>query len=257
MPANPSTQYLTEDNLLARQRLWASSPRDHDFPFHEWVVGLAGIGATDRVIEVGCGNGAYLARVPNALGIDLSLGMLAAARRQTASPLVNGDAESLPFADGAFDVVLAPHMLYHVPDREAAAREMRRVLREGGVCVAATNGEGNHRQMTEMLMDVVGHGWRWNRPSDFAFSMENGAAQLRAGFDSVETIYADSSTFHVRDADLYAGYVASIADHYEDEVSAWIAWSDVVAECRRRAAEIIDRDGALDISTSVGAFICR
>jgi len=34
--------------------------------------------------------------------------------------------------------VLAVHMLYHVPDREAAARELRRVLAPEGVCVAVT-----------------------------------------------------------------------------------------------------------------------
>jgi ubiquinone/menaquinone biosynthesis C-methylase UbiE len=33
--------------------------------------------------------------------------------------LVNADATRLPFGDAAFDVVLAPHMLYHVPDRTA------------------------------------------------------------------------------------------------------------------------------------------
>jgi hypothetical protein len=36
---------------------------------------------------------------------------------------------ALPLADGVADVTLGPHMLYHVPDRMAAAREFRRVTR--------------------------------------------------------------------------------------------------------------------------------
>jgi ubiquinone/menaquinone biosynthesis C-methylase UbiE len=258
VPAKPSTQYVTEDNLLARQRLWGESTRDRDFDFHAWVLGLAGIGPSDRVLEVGCGNGAYLRRVPQAVGMDLSTGMLDAARRHAGTTLlVNGDAQAIPFADGRFDVVLAPHMLYHVPDRRQAARELRRVLRDGGVCVAATNGSGNQLEMRAMVIDVVGNGWTWNRPSDAEFSMENGAEQLAAGFDSIETIYAEGSTFHVTDPDLFAAYIASIRDHYEDEVSGWISWSDVVEECRRRCAEIVERDGYMAISTSFGAFVCR
>ena len=256
MPANPPTQYATEDNLLARQRLWGQSPRDRDFDFHGWVIALAEITGDDRVLDVGCGNGAYQRRL-SGVGMDLSTGMLSAARTHTSNPLVCGDAQRIPFADAAFDVVLAPHMLYHVPDRTAAAHEMRRVLRYGGVCVVATNGRGNHAQMTALVADVVGHGWTWRRPSDFDFSMENGADQLRAGFEYVETIYADGSTFHVKDADLFAAYLASIADHYEDEVSEWMTWDQVVAECRLRVAEIIERDGHFPISTSIGAFVCH
>jgi len=242
---------------LARQTLWARSPKDRPFDFHGWVLELAGVSPGDRVLEVGCGNGAYLRRVPAAIGMDLSMGMLAASRANGAGALACGDAQRIPFADGAFDVVLAPHMLYHVPDRRMAARELRRVLRDGGVCVAATNGQENHAQMTALVADIVGHGWSWRRPSDLEFSMENGAEQLRAGFDVVETLYADASTFLVDDADLFAAYIASIGDHYEDEVSAWITWDEVVEKCRRRVRTTIERDGCFTISTSVGAFVCR
>jgi SAM-dependent methyltransferase len=253
------TQYETDANLAARQRLWAKSPRDRDVDIHGWVLGLAGLGGGaggQRVLEVGCGNGTYLRRLPSAIGMDLSYGMLTSAR-STGATLVNGDAERLPFADNAFDVVLAPHMLYHVPDRVAAAREMRRVLRDGGVCVAATNGERNHPEMVRLIEEVVGRDWRWDRSAVVAFSMENGADQLRAGFDEVERIYADSSTFFVDDAELLAAYIASVGDLYGPEVEGWIGWNDVVDGCRRRVAEVIERDGHFTISTSIGAFVCR
>lgn len=60
--------------------------------------------------------------------------MLAAAARSVVhgTKLVNADVVDLPFISRAFDVVLAPHMLYHVTDRRAAASEIRRVPQPGG-----------------------------------------------------------------------------------------------------------------------------
>jgi SAM-dependent methyltransferase len=50
---------------------------------------------------------------------------------------VTGDATRLPFADGAFDRVIASEVLEHVPDDRAAIAELVRVLRPGGT-VAVT-----------------------------------------------------------------------------------------------------------------------
>lgn len=244
-------QYDTDTNLAARQRLWAISEREPAFDFFEWVLALIPPG---RTLDVGCGNGAYL-DATGAIGMDLSPGMLSAARSHSAAPLVCADAQAIPFSGAAFDVVIAPHMLYHVPDRRLAARELRRVTRPGGVCIAVTNSAANHREMSAIVEEIVGGGWQWKKPSDSAFSMENGAEQLRAGFDEVETVYAPESVFHVTDADAFADYVGSVADPYEAQTGT--KWSDVVDESRRRAAAIIERDGALTISASFGAFVCR
>ncbi len=256
MVSHPPSQYATDSNLRTRQRLWVTSRREPAFSLYPWVLELADVRAGDRVLEVGCGNGEYLALV-EAVGMDLSLGMLTAARERTGGPLVCGNAERLPFADESFDVVLAPHMLYHVAYRTAAAREMRRVLEPEGTCVAVTNGESNHREMVDLVEDVVGHGWRWQRPSDSEFSLENGAAQLQAGFARVERVDCPAVVVSVTDVDAVAAYLRSVGDHYQSQVAAWTTWDDVVTECRRRAAGIISTEGAFRISTSVGAFVCR
>jgi SAM-dependent methyltransferase len=256
MAAQPSDQYASDVNLRARQRLWEISRREPPFALYRWVLELADLHGGERILEVGCGNGEYLALV-NAIGMDVSLGMLAAARRRTRGPLVCGDAERLPFSESAFDAVLAPHMLYHVSNRRAAVQELRRVLRRTGTCVAVTNGEDNHREMVELVENVVGHGWRWRRLAVSGFSLENGAAQLRVGFEVVERVNCPASAFLVTDVDALAAYLTSVGDFYESEVASWMAWDDVVEECRRRAAHIIDTDGAFRISTAIGAFVCR
>src|SRR5215207_11686373 len=50
----------------------------------------------------------------------------------TLGTAVNGDALALPFADGAFDRVIAAEVLEHVPDHDHALAELVRVLRPGG-----------------------------------------------------------------------------------------------------------------------------
>ncbi|HEX6422912.1 MAG TPA: class I SAM-dependent methyltransferase [Acidimicrobiales bacterium] len=50
------------------------------------------------------------------------------------------DAWQLPVRDGCFDVVLAAHMLYHVPDIDRALRDIRRALRPSGTALLVANG---------------------------------------------------------------------------------------------------------------------
>jgi hypothetical protein len=94
------------------------------------------------------------------------------------------------------------------------------VLRPSGVLVAATNGESNQRELVALVEDVVGHGWRWRRPSDVAFSLENGADQLRVAFDHVDRVECPAAVVTVTDVDALAEYLAGQADHNGPQVSA-------------------------------------
>jgi ubiquinone/menaquinone biosynthesis C-methylase UbiE len=259
MTLNPATQYLDDRNLRARQRLWAhQQPR---FDIVGWVLALAGVAPGLRILDVGCGNGAYLhemrARHIDAIGCDRSLGMLrsAAPHRE----LINADVAGLPLRDRTFDVVLAPHMLYHVPDREAAAHQLRRVLKPEGVCVAVTNG-GQHmrslRDLVETAARVATPEWEWRNPATHAFSMENGGAQLAVAFESVTPVRPQGAApVKITDASIAADYVASVADHYEEEVAR--PWAEVVEDVRRSVQRVIDAEGAFTVCGDSGAFVCR
>jgi SAM-dependent methyltransferase len=253
--ASLSSQYATEANLRARQVLWEVSPREPPFVLFPWVLDLAGIHDGDRVLDVGCGNGGYLALV-DAVGLDVSIGMVRAARERARGPVMCGDAQQLPFRDASFDAVLAPHMLYHVDDRTAAIGELRRILKADGRCVAVTNSDRCHSELVDLVEGVVGHGWRLKRPADVRFSLENGAEQLRAGFGRVERVDAPFGVVLVRDAAALGDYVASVGDHYEAEVVQWTTWDAVVTECRKRASRVIATRGHFEISSRVGAFVC-
>jgi SAM-dependent methyltransferase len=89
------------------------------------------------ILDAGCGVGLLGKMFPDLglVGLDASMTLL---RRATAGYRlrVEASAETLPFADGTFDVVVALNMLHHVIRPEVAVREFARVLREGGTLVA-------------------------------------------------------------------------------------------------------------------------
>jgi phosphatidylethanolamine/phosphatidyl-N-methylethanolamine N-methyltransferase len=100
-----------------------------------------GIGAGDRVLEVGIGTGINAALYPRdcaVTGIDLSAPMLEKARDRIARKglrnirVLKMDAANMKFADESFDIVYAPYLISVVPDPVAVAREMSRVCRKGG-----------------------------------------------------------------------------------------------------------------------------
>ena len=223
MTLNPPAQYVDDRNLRARQRFWQY--QNPPFDTVAWILDLVRMPAGLRVLDAGCGNGEYLRglrdRQVRAIGCDLSPGMLRAASHPA---LLNADITALPVRDGAVDVVLAIHMLYHVPDRETAIRELRRVLAAGGTCIAVTNaastpGSLPRRRWLERAVREETPGWQM-RPATHAFTAENAAAQLAAGFASVTCVRpASNPPVIIRDATVAADYIASLASHYQDETS--------------------------------------
>src|SRR5690242_13860289 len=100
-------------------------------------------------LDAGCGDGRYLAALDAELperiaGVDISERILETARaRIPRAELRQANLESLPFDDGAFDLVLSSQVIEHVLDAPAAMRELARVLRPGGTLVISTDNEDN------------------------------------------------------------------------------------------------------------------
>lgn len=101
-----------------------------------------------HILDLGCGVGRDVGHLQelgfDALGLDLSGGMLAEARRRLATPFVQADMRRLPFAAGSFDAVWACASLLHLPKAQAPAvlAECRRVLGLGHLFLALKKGEG-------------------------------------------------------------------------------------------------------------------
>ncbi len=104
----------------------------------------------ERVLDVGCGAGldAFVAAglvgpSGRVVGVELTQEMLDTPRAALGTrpmpqlTFEDADAAALPFADASFDVVVSNGVLNLVPDKDAAFREIRRVLRPGGTLAAA------------------------------------------------------------------------------------------------------------------------
>ncbi|MDQ3944117.1 MAG: methyltransferase domain-containing protein [Actinomycetota bacterium] len=123
-------------------------------PVVDGVVQRAELKPGERVLDLGTGTGAVAAKAAAAVSpegevvaVDISPEMLALARQRADQPgghpyrVTEGRAEAIPAPDGSFDAVLASLSLMYAIDREAAARELGRVLRPGGRLVAAVWGD--------------------------------------------------------------------------------------------------------------------
>lgn len=93
-----------------------------------------------RVLDGAIGLGQLAVRLQQRgyelFGIDYSFDAALHVRRTSSIPVVVGDMTRMPFRDGAFDGVTTGETLEHLDDDASAAREIARVLRDGGSCVA-------------------------------------------------------------------------------------------------------------------------
>jgi SAM-dependent methyltransferase len=113
-------------------------------PLARALIAAAGVTRGQRALDVGCGPGALTSELVAVLGadrvaaVDPSVSFVDACRERHPGVHVEvAPAERLPFADGAFDGVLAQLVVNFMTDPPAGAREMRRVTRAGGTVAAA------------------------------------------------------------------------------------------------------------------------
>jgi ubiquinone/menaquinone biosynthesis C-methylase UbiE len=114
--------------------------------FRQRLLDLARLAPGESVLDIGCGTGTLAIAAKRNVGtagevhgIDASPEMIARARHKSKRARLDvvfdvAPAQSLPFPDARFDVVLSTVMLHHLrrAAREEAVREVRRVLKPGG-----------------------------------------------------------------------------------------------------------------------------
>lgn len=251
-------QYKDASNLKARIMLHARFSTNK-YGWHKWLFDQFQIAPGSRVLELGCGPGLLWAsnreRIPADWQItlsDFSAGMLQAAQHtlaQSQHPFAFQviDAQSIPFEDASLDVVIANHMLYHVPDRHRALAEIRRVLKPDGRLYASTVG-GQHLKEIRALGRRV-HGNYTSGLEATPFSLENGAAQLAPYFSSV--------TLSRLEGELLVTESQPLIDYILSGKASRLFVGERLERLRAIIEQEISEQGAIHISTDSGLFIAH
>ncbi|MGH7860183.1 MAG: class I SAM-dependent methyltransferase, partial [Candidatus Binatia bacterium] len=229
----------------------------------DWALDRIPWDGVERVVDAGCGNGAYFGLLRRRigtegtiLGCDLSQGMIVSARHDGAV-LAVGDVQELPLPGSWADVVLSMHMLYHAPDVSRAVREVRRVLRPGGTLLAATNAGDHQGELDEAFRRVARiEGADPLRVSIGRFSLENGESILRSGFDDIYRVDLPT-TLEVPDVDALVAYIDSTRSWREGLLPADLSWDECLARFGAFAEAEIARQGTFRITAHAGVFVCR
>jgi SAM-dependent methyltransferase len=128
----------------ARPEDWALN-EDQQLPTYEAALERVGLSPGHRVLDVGCGVGAFLrlvaARGGEPHGIDASEALVELARRRLPAADVRvGEMERLPYDDGVFDLVTGFNAFFFADDMVAAVREAGRVAKPGAPVVIQVYG---------------------------------------------------------------------------------------------------------------------
>ncbi|MEA4907747.1 MAG: methyltransferase domain-containing protein [Chloroflexi bacterium] len=186
-PARPQNDYDPVAPEYARRFYTELSAKALDRQLLDRLVEMcAGLGP---VCDLGCGPGQVARYLKDhgapALGIDLSAGMLAQARRLNPDiPFHQGDMRCLPDGDESWGGIAAFYSLIHLDRAEvtSALAELRRVLRPGGVLLAAFHVGEQTLHLDQWWEQPVSLDFVFFQPDEF----ENYA--LAAGFETLETI---------------------------------------------------------------------
>ncbi|MGO9451231.1 MAG: class I SAM-dependent methyltransferase [Candidatus Binataceae bacterium] len=122
------------------------------------------LGSIDSLLDLGCGNGTYLAAFKESIaprliaGGDLSLDMLRQARRRiggsSSAMLVSCDATALPFRTGCWQSIFCSHVLQFIADLPLCFSEIARCLTPAGVLVVAGGELGTRERLRMVIGDA-------------------------------------------------------------------------------------------------------
>ena len=170
-------------------------------PRHEHRLGMIlrqvdrlprGARILDGAVGLGQLAGRMQQRGHRVFGIDYAFDAALHVRRTSSIPVVVGDMTRMPFRDGAFDGVTSGETLEHLDDDAGAAREIARVLRSGGTCIATVPAL---KSLWSASDDYYEHRRRYSRSQFTAMFRAAGLAIERAAYWGFPVVLAYDTIF--------------------------------------------------------------
>jgi SAM-dependent methyltransferase len=154
-----SERRLIDNNRSFYDLLWSGASIIEPQRFNTWPLVQSLLPGSGRQLEVAPGLRPRLP-IENTQFVDISAPALAKLRGRGAR-VVRGQVNSLPFADGTFDLVCAFDIVEHVDDDDGALAELARVAKAGAALLISAP---LHASLWTLFDEFVGHKRRYDPP---------------------------------------------------------------------------------------------
>ncbi|SUY48171.1 transcriptional regulatory protein [Clostridium putrefaciens] len=255
---NVKQQYSNDKNLSVRTKLHLKHSTNKQ-GFVPWLFDKYEFPENCRILELGCGNGGQwqdqIENLPKCCSLtlsDFSKGMVDIVRTNYSKcnniSFQQIDIQNITFPDETFDIIIANHMLYHIPDLSKALSEVKRVLKTDGKFYSTTNGNGGMRPFLHNALKHFNHdGDTKAFTQELSFNLQNGYKILNGYFSAVKRMDFEDSLSITETQDLvdWIKPTISIASYSEKELDGLFDYFE----------DIRKEDGAINIEKECGLFI--
>lgn len=235
----------------------------HPVPWFNWVFEAMDLPSQSRILEIGCGSGAFWQENQERIPADWRLtltdpvtGIIQDARTRLAdlenkARFLAADCQALPYPGDHFDAVLAIGVLDLLPNLDQALAEIWRVLGPSGMFLATAGGKGHLEELEARLKPFI--------PDDQAellggdesrFGLENGTQRLSTYFEEVtRRDFSDRMVFTQLQPIL--DYILS------DEAIVWSMPLDRLGKFVHRLKRELEQNHEIGVSIRKGLFVAR
>jgi ubiquinone/menaquinone biosynthesis C-methylase UbiE len=254
---NVKQQFSDDKNLTIRINFYKKYSTNK-LGFTLWLFDKYDFAENNSILELGCGNGGQwegrIERLPKDCKLflsDFSDSMVSTVKEKffqlpenVYSQII--DIQAIPFGDESFDVVIANHMLFHVPDLDKALSEVQRVLKIGGCFYSATDGNGGMRPFLHNAIKKIDPESR-AFTEKIPFSLQNGREILIRYFAFVERFDYDNVLAITETQDLmeWLKSTITISGYSEENLVDLYEYFEAIRI----------REGAINIPRETGLFV--
>lgn len=250
-------QYASASHLDARIALHRHYST-HPLSLWVWLRQQYHFNKGDRLLEVGCGSGAFWQQQPPPADCavtltDFSTAMLARCQKNLGDNNCQfqvADVMQLPFADASYDHILSHFMLYHAPSQTQALRQIKRVLKPNGIVGIVTPSARNMARLWDVAATIEPYFASHTRMIE-PFCEENAHAQLASFFDTI-TLSIHEDVLRITASEPVAAYLKSAmaGASYTPGADFYPAFTAAID------AEIATH-GSFDVAKRNALFVCQ
>lgn len=215
-----------------------------------------------KVLEVGCGTGKFWSENQGNLNKDIEVVLSDFSEdmlNNTKNNLIKSNenfiykkfnSEHIPYEDSNFDIIIAQHMLYLIPNIDKALSEIKRVLKKDGTFYVTTNSCEAMKELNSLVEKFDASMGLHSNGMCERFNLENGKDILEKHFKCID-VKALEGKIITSDVDAIVSYKSSTIKGSE------ILKGDKKKKFTEYIKMYIEKNEKLEITTKAGMFICK